>query len=508
MERLVSLTSFPARIGGVKSTIDSVKRDGNVHVVLTLSDEEFPDHVIPDTGADEIIWVPKNIGPFKKVLYTMKKYPDEPVISVDDDVIYNNVVDLLWQKHLQSPDSVITNFPNMKPGNLALPNGYCTLYPAHSLAGALDMLTDNIVKTKNDDTFYGLILMNNQIGFRYLMRKDVAVFREGDIGLHLLLKYHGNEDVKKIVADLYRFDEFHPTDRHFLNRYDRMFCMKDCHYNKKVFDRLMRTIESDPNLTDDVNKSIEGQQYYFGDVPAPTKDRFDEPCRIMVSKKRTLRAARILCKRRADRVAILNFASATRPGGGVTTGSNAQEECLCRTTTLYKCLTAKEADKKFYQPHRDAGNPLHNDDIIFTPDVVLITNDHHDPLPCHLHVDVISCSAPNLRPPKHGEPVNITDEELYNLHVSRARQILNVAALHEATYVVLGAFGCGAFMNDPNIVAKAYAEVIKDYMKQFKRIEFAIFCKKKEPANYIAFKTVLNGLNIETEEDDDDDEEN
>ena len=73
MERLVSLTSFPARIGGVKSTIDSVKRDGNVHVVLTLSDEEFPDHVIPDTGADEIIWVPKDIGPFKKVLYTMKK---------------------------------------------------------------------------------------------------------------------------------------------------------------------------------------------------------------------------------------------------------------------------------------------------------------------------------------------------------------------------------------------------------------------------------------------------
>jgi uncharacterized protein (TIGR02452 family) len=269
----------------------------------------------------------------------------------------------------------------------------------------------------------------------------------------------------------------------------------------------MDRIENDPAIMEEVNKSIEGQRYYFGDVPPPDHDRFDEPCRIMVTKKRTLRAAKNLCRKRIERVAILNFASATRPGGGVTTGSTAQEECLCRTTTLYKCLNTKEADKKFYQPHREAGNPLHNDDIIFTPDVLLLTNDHHDPLPVLLHVDVISCAAPNLRPPRNGDPVEITDEELYNLHVSRARQILNVAALHEATYVVLGAFGCGAFMNDPNIVAKAYAEVIKDYMKQFKRIEFAIFCKRKEPANYIAFKTVLNGLSIETEEDEYDDEE-
>ena len=518
MERIVSLTSWPKRIHGVKATIDSVRRfrdeaTGNVveckdvHVVLTLSEEEFPDHDIPETGADEIIWVPKNTGPFKKVLHTMAKYPDEPVISIDDDVIYNNVVDLLWNKHLMYPKCVITNFPNVKRGKVVLPNGYCTLYPPHSLDGALEMLTKKIIDTKTDDTFYGLVLLNNQVEFRYLMSKKVAIFREGNIGLHLLRKYHGNEDVKKIVGEMYWSEKFHPDCYGFNRLYDKMFFMNRKEYNIRIFNSTMEMIKESPELTTAVQKSIEGQEYYSGDIQSPTADRFDEPCRVMVSPKRTLRAARILCKRKDGKVAILNFASATRPGGGVANGSHAQEEALCRVSTLYKCLSVDEAERQFYKPHRDNPNPLHNDDLIYTPGVVFFKNDHADPLAHPIKVDVISCSAPNLRPPKkERNPVSITDDELYAIHVSRGRQILNAAVLHGIDYIVLGAFGCGVFMNDPNVVARAYSDLIKDYMKQFKRIEFAIYCRKDQPENYVAFKTKLNGLNIEIEDFDDEEE--
>ena len=75
MERLVSLTTSRYRINRVKQTVESIRRTAkDAHIVLTLSEEEFAGRVWPDTGVDEIIWCPIDIGPFKKVLYTMEKY--------------------------------------------------------------------------------------------------------------------------------------------------------------------------------------------------------------------------------------------------------------------------------------------------------------------------------------------------------------------------------------------------------------------------------------------------
>lgn len=56
--------------------------------------------------------------------------------------------------------------------------------------------------------------------------------------------------------------------------------------------------------------------------------------------------------------------------------------------------------------------------------------------------------------------------------------------------LVLGAFGCGAFMNDPNIVAKAYSTALEDYLFCFDQIEFAIYCRPWETENYDAFQIV------------------
>lgn len=72
---------------------------------------------------------------------------------------------------------------------------------------------------------------------------------------------------------------------------------------------------------------------------------------------------------------VLNFASATNPGGGVVKGSSAQEEAICRCSTLYPNLKAERAWEKFYAPHRRARDPLHNDDCIYTPGVMVFKAD-------------------------------------------------------------------------------------------------------------------------------------
>lgn len=76
---------------------------------------------------------------------------------------------------------------------------------------------------------------------------------------------------------------------------------------------------------------------------------------------------------------VHNFASASNLGGGVVNGSTAQEECLCRCSSLYFCLNIQEMWDGFYRPHRKEHNPLHNDDIIYTPNVIVFKTDTASP---------------------------------------------------------------------------------------------------------------------------------
>ena len=77
------------------------------------------------------------------------------------------------------------------------------------------------------------------------------------------------------------------------------------------------------------------------------------------------------------------------------------------------------------------------------------------------------------------------------MHIKRLRRILDIAILNKVENIVLGAFGCGAFMNDPKVVAAASAEVIKDYLFAFKTIEFAVFCRPGYEQNYREFRNYL-----------------
>ena len=226
---------------------------------------------------------------------------------------------------------------------------------------------------------------------------------------------------------------------------------------------------------------------------------------VRVSDRRSFEAARVIAQERPNaRIAVHNFASATNPGGGVKTGSSAQEESLCRCSTLYDSLNQRRIWDAYYGPNRGTGNYLATDTCIWTPDVVVCKSDESLPkrLPKEewLTVDVVTCAAPNLRRTKanlsnpgvarHG---GVTLTELFEIHRRRARFLLTVCAAEGIDCLVLGAFGCGAFRNDPYLVSSAWHQEIEPMRKHFDLIEFAIFHMPYETENYEAFRDEFAG---------------
>ena len=231
---------------------------------------------------------------------------------------------------------------------------------------------------------------------------------------------------------------------------------------------------------------------------------YDDPAIIKVTNRDTFTAAKeyanIINSTNEGFVGVLNFASSTNPGGGVTKGSTAQEECLCRCSNLYLTLYQEKCIREYYNVNKKYMSNLGSDAIIYSRNIYVFKDKDYNMLPVkdRFYVDVLTCAAPNLREnPKNQynsdaseEKLSLTDEELYNIHVKRARNILNVAVKNEDDYLILGAFGCGAFRNNPEIVAKAYKDVLQDYMYCFKVIDFAII-DGKYSNNYEIFKRVL-----------------
>jgi uncharacterized protein (TIGR02452 family) len=227
-----------------------------------------------------------------------------------------------------------------------------------------------------------------------------------------------------------------------------------------------------------------------------------ETAKVVVSCKRSLEAAEVYA-RQGKKVCVLNFASSTNPGGGVVNGSSAQEECICRCTTLYPCLNTDTMWSAFYKPHRKAANPLYNNDCIYTPDVCVFKSDTNFPeiLPKDewWNVNILTCAAPNLRErPSNAmnsyagnQAAKITPAELEKLLTKRIRRIFEIAVANGNETLILGAFGCGAFRNPPQIVAKVFNTVMQDYLSYFYTIEYAVFHTEREVANFEAFKSII-----------------
>lgn len=207
----------------------------------------------------------------------------------------------------------------------------------------------------------------------------------------------------------------------------------------------------------------------------------------------------------AKKSAVLNFESATRPEGGVKNGSSAQEESLCRCSTLFPTIDRKWLYGKYYVANRQAKDNRHTDACIYSPGVIICKTDESIPqrMPENdfVTVDVISCAAPNLRNepanrynPETGKPMKMEPQELYDLHVKRAKHIMHVAAANQVDILILGAFGCGVFQNDPDTVARAYRTALQDCRDKFDSIVFAIYCSGTDRSNLDAFEKRIGSL--------------
>lgn len=214
---IISLTSWKARINTVGKTLYSLlKMCPGFHIVLVLSEEEFPkkEEELPeelmlfvDNDLIEILWVYKNYKAFKKVLFTMDKYRDVPVISADDDCIYIiNYAQELYDIWLNNKDCFITYKITKQKYDCIETWGFATLHPpfAYGEYGLfyIDCLEIKDNKHSQDDNYYTVLRKKvnnmNVINLNKKMR-DIVFTHDEDNSLF---------EVRKKINNTHEFDEY------------------------------------------------------------------------------------------------------------------------------------------------------------------------------------------------------------------------------------------------------------------------------------------------------------
>ena len=273
----------------------------------------------------------------------------------------------------------------------------------------------------------------------------------------------------------------------------------------EIFENTMKMCQENPELIKEIEKSISGTEIIPENKFLTTDeindkvyydhmDEYERSYNTDVVKLTTGDAVYAFFDKYSDnKVAVLNFASATNPGGGVKRGSSAQEECLCRQSTLYPAIAQEKCIKKFYVENKSESilkkNSYYNTRMIWTPDVVFFKDDNgefaHEP---KFGVNVITAAAPNLRVLSR----SLTTNDFYYLILNRIRSVIRLAKEKEQEVLILGAWGCGAFRNPPEIVANAFAKAIDEIDDRDMHFIFAIRAKnEKETRNYKIFKRIL-----------------
>ncbi len=194
-----------------------------------------------------------------------------------------------------------------------------------------------------------------------------------------------------------------------------------------------------------------------------------------VTGETTLNAVRRLVVEGMKNVLCLNFASARNPGGGFLGGAQAQEESIARATGLYPCQLKAS---NYYETNRKTKTCLYTDHMIYSPKVPLIKNEAGDLLEKALEVSIITAPAVNTGVVKRREFSNI--DKIEPTMRRRIDQVLAISKKHGHKVLVLGAWGCGVFQNDPREAALWFEEALREkYAGQFKRIVFAIYARNE-----------------------------
>ncbi|WP_339849557.1 TIGR02452 family protein [Paenibacillus sp. FSL W7-1088] len=214
--------------------------------------------------------------------------------------------------------------------------------------------------------------------------------------------------------------------------------------------------------------------------------------RIEVTGETTLAAAsRLSVDEGREDVVCLNFASAKNPGGGFLGGSQAQEESLARATGLYPCIAQMS---EMYDYNRKQRSCMYSDYMIYSPAVPVIRDDEDRLLGKYYLTSFITAPAVNAGVVRDREDAD--EQQIESVMKGRIRYILDVAALHGHQTIVLGAYGCGVFRNDPADVAKYFHDVLVEekFRHSFERIVFAVLDRSAGQKTFKAFEKRLAGM--------------
>ncbi len=233
--------------------------------------------------------------------------------------------------------------------------------------------------------------------------------------------------------------------------------------------------------------ALEYSALYTGTEPElEFKGRGRYQTKISITNQTTLEALEPLARAEPNEVMCLSFASAKNPGGGFLNGAQAQEESLARSSALYKTLLDHPM---FYEFHRRQHDLLYSHRMIYSQHVPVFKNDAGEILEPYT-VAFITCAAPNAGAIATNQPQSLA--LIPTVLEQRAALVLGLAANNQHQRLVLGAWGCGVFKNNPHLVAEVFKNLLEGQFKNvFAQVVFAVHDKSKGTPIYTAFEEVF-----------------
>lgn len=237
------------------------------------------------------------------------------------------------------------------------------------------------------------------------------------------------------------------------------------------------------DISVDLDMAKQFSVYYTEGVPANVTE-VDEPITpvIEVTNETTTQAAQRLAGLGKQKIVALNFASARNQGGGFLSGALAQEEDLCRKSGLYTCLKGKPL---FYNANILCDNCYYTDGVIYSPKVPFFRDEYDLVLENPYTLSIISAPAPNLNGVE-----KVDGKILTTTLAKRINKILEIAYINGHKNLVLGAWGCGAFGNDANMIATMFQAGLM-LTPAFEHVCFAVYDRRDPPVIYETFKKVF-----------------
>ena len=248
-------------------------------------------------------------------------------------------------------------------------------------------------------------------------------------------------------------------------------------------------VEIEREISDSITGTITYSPEMLSQLEADVQEKvsqLDCDTQFEVENETTFASSKKLLQQRSDnRVLCLNFASAKNPGGGFLGGSQAQEEALSRASALYLCL---EPQQEYYEMNRKSKTCFYTDYMIYSPMVPVFRDDSDALVADPYCVSIVTAPAVNTGAVANSEHERLG--EVPSVMLNRSGKLLSLAVANDYRALVLGAWGCGVFRNDPNDMADYFCQHLGiggKFEHAFEQVHFGVLDFTKHESTYRAF---------------------